>query len=147
MPRIFRPFRVARCVASLWGRAALFVCVLCAVSLLPAAAKDVNTVRTILTMHPKVGPAYVEVTVHSTRSFGARNEVIHMDIGGQQFMDSHNPSSGSEFTLIFRMTQAQFKALPSKSPVVVSYGRDSQSGLSGDWWDFGKLDKSLLDKK
>ena len=114
---------------------------------LPALAADTNTVSSIRTVKQKTGQTLVEVTLHSTRSFGARDEVVHMDMGKTMFLDSRSPKNGSEYTLIFTMTPAQFKALPDKTPIVVSYGHDADSGLTGDTWPFGPLNKSLLDKK
>lgn len=106
----------------------------------------IQSIRTALTPGATPRPI-VEITVTSPRSFGARDEVIHMSLRGQEILHSRSPKGGSLNTLIFQLTPAQWAAARTGDLVAVSYGHDADSGAAGDRWDFGPLDKKMLQGK
>jgi hypothetical protein len=86
--------------------------------------------------------AGVEIELISTRAFPVRNELAVLRVGDGEFTLSRYPEDGHTNTLIFTLTTKEFARLANGDPVTVQYGR----GLSGGGWDFGPLDKNLLDK-
>lgn len=104
----------------------------------PSAADDVNTIRGIKTTSSRV-----EVEVSSTRSFPVRALPHILHIGDKEFALSRYPDDGSLNTLIFILTADEFAQVVNGEQVVVQYGSEE---LLSDRWDFGALNKGLLDK-
>jgi hypothetical protein len=82
----------------------------------------------------------VELQLTSSRSFGVRNALVVLRIGTQKFTKSRSPEDGSLNTLIFTLTADEFARTAPGDRVTVQYGDEPG-------WDFGTLDKRLLDKK
>ncbi len=79
----------------------------------------------------------VEIIVSSDEPFPVRDELVVLDIGGQQFTISRYPQEGqSTNMLIFTLTEAEYNDLPSGSLVRVQYGNDAEVR-----WEFGPLIK------
>ena len=137
---------------SAWQRVfLLFVCLGCSLAL--AAEKDVNTIRSIKTVAAAAGANVrsqpgVEIELNSTREFPVRNQIVVLRIGDEEFLRSRSPEDGSLNTLIFILTADEFAKAANGDPVAVYYGRDdpNEPDKQKDRWDFGRLDKSLLDK-
>ena len=85
----------------------------------------------------------IEIEVRSERAFPVRNELTVLRIGSREFTLSRYPESGDTHVLIFTLTVDEFAATSAGDPVVVQYGDVPQSS---DRWNFGSLDKTLVDK-
>ncbi len=70
-----------------------------------------------------------------------RNEVVILDVGGKEFTQSRSPEDGSLNKLIF-MLGDRFGDLAEGADIVVRFGKSG----AGEKWNFGKLNKALLDK-
>ena len=103
----------------------------------PAAAQVTNTIKSITT----VGQT-VEITVNSTIPFDVRDELVVLIIGDQEFTTSRSPEDGNLNELIFVLTLDEWNQVATGDPVSVQFGQDDPS----DHWNFGTLDKSLLNK-
>ena len=102
---------------------------------LATAQPEVNVIKSMKTVGSEV-----ELQLTSSRSFGVRNALVVLRIGTQEFTKSRSPEDGSLNTLIFTLTSDEFARLAPGDRVTVQY--DNEPG-----WDFGTLDKGLLDKK
>jgi hypothetical protein len=85
------------------------------------------------------GAVLIEVT--SDRKFPPINAFPELHVGAVTVSRSTYPASGDTKTLIFPVTAAQFASMKDGDPISVRYNPDGQ-GV----WEFGKLDKKLLDK-
>jgi hypothetical protein len=99
------------------------------------AQSEVNVVKSI-----KTTKAGVEIQLTSSRAFGVRNALVVLSIGAQKFSKSRPPEDGSLNTLIFTLMSDQFARTALGDRVIVQYGDEPK-------WDFGTLDKRLLDEK
>ncbi len=107
---------------------------------LPLAAspqQPVNTIKSITT----VGQT-VEITVNSTKQFDVRDELVVLMIGDQEFTTSRSPDDGRLNELTFILTLDEWSQVATGDPVIVRFGQDN----APDHWDFGQLDKTLLNK-
>jgi len=102
---------------------------------LATAQPEVNEIKSMKTVGSEV-----ELQLTSSRSFGVRSALVVLRIGTQEFTKSQSPEDGSLNTLIFTLTSDEFARLAPGERVIVQY--DNEPG-----WDFGALDKCLLDKK
>ena len=117
-------------------RVALFLAL--AVAGVHAASQPINTIKSLRTV-----PGGVELELHSTREFPVRDEIVILRVGRIECDTcSRSPDDGSLETLIFSLTAAQFAETRSGDVITVRYGREST-----DLWNFGPLDKSLLDRQ
>jgi hypothetical protein len=130
-------------------KTALFVAALCALPVL-AGAQEVNTVKAIRTVSNTV-----EIELESTKQFEIRNDLIVLRIGDREFSRSKTPKDGSLNKLIFMVPAQEFAQLTDGEAMTVSFRSDNVSGdvaatgrrtRGGPRWDFGKLDKSLLQR-
>ena len=101
---------------------------------LATAQPEVNVIKSIKTVRSEV-----EIQLTSSRAFGVRNALVVLRIGTQEFTNSRSPEDGSLNTLIFTLTSDEFARLAPGDRVTVQYGDEPG-------WDFGTLDKRLLDK-
>ena len=115
-----------------------------------AAAQDVNTVRSMRAVGNNV-----EIELESSKPFEIRNDLIVLKIGNKEFSRSKSPKDGSLNRLIFMIPTSAFEALADGEAMVVSFRSDNVSGdvsatggsrRGGPRWDFGKLNKSLLQR-
>src|SRR5262249_12686037 len=114
------------------------VAVTCLLFFAPAAApQGNNTIKSIAT----VGQT-VEITVDSTIEFDVRDELVVLVIGDQKFTTNRSPEDGNLKELIFVLTLDEWNQVATGDPVSVQFGQDDPS----DHWNFGTLDKSLLNK-
>lgn len=97
-----------------------------------------NTIRAI-----RVVARGVEIEVHSTRPFPIRALPAILRVGDQEFIRSRYPKGGGLDTLVFLLSREEFDALASGDPVAVQYGKGRVANPRTRW-DFGSLDKSLL---
>jgi hypothetical protein len=133
----------------------LFLCLGCSLALAAEAKKEVNTIRSIKTVAVAAARANsrtqpeIEIELNSTREFPVRNQIVVLRIGDEEFTRSRSPEDGSLNTLIFILPADQFTKAANGDPVAVYYGRDDPNERDDqkDRWEFGRLDKSLLDKK
>jgi hypothetical protein len=86
--------------------------------------------------------ANIEITVKATQEFDVRNEVVTLQIGSRNFVNSRSPADGDTRTLIFTLTQTEWDSLSTGDPVAVGWGADATSNRR----NFGTLDKSQLNK-
>jgi len=117
---------------------------------LAAGAQEVNTVKSMRA----VGNS-VEIELESSKQFEIRNDLIVLKIGNKEFSRSKSPKDGSLNRLIFMIPTSAFEALADGEAMVVSFRSDNVSGdvsatggsrRGGPRWDFGKLNKSLLQR-
>ena len=117
---------------------------------LAAGAQEVNTVKSVRA----VGNS-VEIELESSKQFEVRDDLIVLRIGDQDFSLSKTPKDGSLNRLIFMLPAKAFEALPDGAAMTVSFRSDNASGdvsatggtrRGGPRWDFGKLNKSLLQR-
>jgi len=102
---------------------------------LATAQPEVNAIKSIKTLGSEV-----EIQLTSSRPFGVRNALVVLRIGTQKFTKSRPPEDGSLNTLIFTLTSDQFARTAFGDRVTVQYGDEPG-------WDFGTLDKRLLDDR
>ncbi len=103
---------------------------------LTAGAQGTHTIKSIT----RVGQT-VEITVNSRVQFDVRDELMVMIIGDQEFTTSRSPDDGSLNELTFILTLDEWNQVATGDPVIVQFGEDD-----ADPRNFGKLDKSLLNK-
>jgi hypothetical protein len=125
------------------------VFLICLVSSVIGVAQEVNVVKSV-----KSVDSTVEIELHSSKAFPIRDEVVVLRIGNKEFYRSKHPENGSLNTLIFMLSAKEFAALADGQAMTVKFGRgDDQAGemqaarqRGEPRWDFGKLDKRLLDR-
>lgn len=103
----------------------------------PSSIRSVRTVRSGRIIS-------YDITVTSTTEFPMRDELVTLDIGGQEFSNSHYLPGGDLNTLVFSLTQKQFQSLPTVAVGVIYYGKDD-AALPKAQWAVGTLDKAMLD--
>lgn len=101
-----------------------------------APADEVNTIKSIRT-----AASGVEIELNSTRIFPVRDQIVMLRIGTKEFTKSRYPRDGNLNTLIFTLPTDEFEQINTGDQVIVQYGH---SELNEDRWNFGLLDKSLL---
>ena len=130
-------------------KTALFLAAILALPVL-AGAQEVNTVKAIRAVSNTV-----EIELESSKQFPIRNDVIVLRVGNREFSRSKTPKDGSLNKLIFIVPAAEFAALTDGEAMTVSFRSDNVPGdvsatgrstRGGPRWDFGKLDKSLLQR-
>ena len=84
----------------------------------------------------------VQIELYSSSGFPVRNEIAVLEIGGREFLLSQYPPDGNTRTLIFTLTSEEFAKLREGDRIQFKYGRGEQIEKK----DFGRLDKSRLDK-
>ena len=128
---------------------ALFMVTFLALPVL-AAAQDVNTVKSMRA----VGNT-VEIELESSKQFEIRDDLIVLKIGNKEFSRSKSPKDGSLNRLIFMIPASAFEQLADGEAMTVSFRSDNVSDdvsatggtrRGGPRWDFGKLNKSLLQR-
>jgi hypothetical protein len=105
-------------------------------------AEEVNTVAEI-----RAVGSTVEITVTSSTPFPVRALFPVLAIGDARFTLSWNPPDGRLDTLIFSIPAADFALLPDGAAMSVGYGLAPGAPVepaAGHVWDFGNLDKSML---
>lgn len=112
-------------------------------------ADEVNVVKRIQTAAVKAegrssGPP-VEIQVDSTKEFPVRDAVVVLNIGGKEFTMSRSPEDGSLNTLIFTVSASDWASLKSGDSMAVYFGQDDVKNPEARW-NFGALDKTLLNK-
>ncbi len=117
---------------------------------LVAAAQDVNTVKSMRAVGNNV-----EIELESSKQFEIRDDLIVLRIGNKEFSRSKSPKDGSLNRLIFMIPASAFEQLADGEAMTVSFRSDNVSGdvsatggtrRGGPRWDFGKLNKSLLQR-
>ncbi len=114
---------------------------LLACALAPEAAE--MTRNQIKAIHTEPGAQNIQIELHSDAAFPVRGELAVLQIGDKEFTLSGYPPDGSTHTIIFTLTTEEFAQLHNGDRVLFKYGRGEQP----DKRDFGRLDKSRLDKK
>ena len=89
----------------------------------------------------KVGRS-VTIELFSPRAFPVRalDPVLFI---GERIFTRYDFKNGDLHTLLYTLTSQEFERLPATAPVSIQYGFDALPE-SGDFWDFGILDKSML---
>lgn len=108
------------------------------------AQNDENTIdaiRSVASSPYLEGRPGVEITLKSTRPFPVVNAIAVLEIGSARFYLSHYDEEGDLNTLTFTLSQAEFDQATDGELVSLKYEPDSQGS-----WNFGPLDKSLLDQ-
>ena len=82
----------------------------------------------------------VEIELKSTKEFPVRDAVIELRIGNQTFKRSRPGPDGSLNTIIFVLTHDEFVRINTGDSVTVGFFHEPPG------WNFGNLDKTLLDK-
>ncbi len=93
----------------------------------------------------------VEIELTSSRPFPVRALPPVLRIGERDFWRSRNPDDGRLETLIFLVPAEDFEALETATPLsgFFALGRDGTTAVpepGGDVWDFGPLQRDLLDR-
>lgn len=104
-----------------------------------------NLITDIRTVSSAEGLGYrtgVEIELLSSKGFPVRDELPVLRIGGQEFLLSRYTEDGDTHALIFTLTEEAFAKTKTGDEVTLQYGR----GESNARWNFGRLDKSLLNK-
>jgi hypothetical protein len=68
--------------------------------------------------------------------------MLVLRIGSQEFNLSRYPTTGETTTVVFTLTAEEFARVSQGDPVQVQYG----SGPNINGWNFGKVDKTLLNR-
>jgi hypothetical protein len=113
--------------------------VLLVLGLLPALtrAQQVNVIKNIqMTLEGSI-----EIELTSPTPFPVPSEVVMLRIGNQESTISRHPDDGNLNTLIFTVQPEQFARAAAGERVVVQFGHDESVQ-----WDFGPLDRALLDR-
>jgi hypothetical protein len=117
---------------------------------LVAGAQDVNTVKSM-----RAVGSTVEIELESSKQFEIRDDLIVLKIGNKEFSRSKSPKDGSLNRLIFMIPASAFEQLADGEAMTVSFRSDNVSDdvsatggtrRGGPRWDFGKLNKSLLQR-
>jgi hypothetical protein len=87
------------------------------------------------------GQPGIEIQLFSDDEFPVRDEIMVLQIGARQLFLSSYPN-GDLNTVVFTLTEEEFAAVSSGDPVIVQYG----IAPSEEVWQFGDLDKSILDQ-
>lgn len=94
---------------------------------LPVTAKG----RVAAVRRTSAAGSEVEIELESRDQIVVRDALPALVVGGKVFRLSRFPNRGSTFTIAFRLTAAEYTALPPGAPVVVESGRER--------WSFGTL--------
>lgn len=84
------------------------------------------------------GKSGIEIEIFSNRAFPIVSALPILQIGKSIFKLSRHPESGRN-TIIFILTEQEFKNLKNNSSSLVKYDPDSQGT-----WNIGKLNKKML---
>ena len=87
------------------------------------------------------GQPGIEIQLFSDDEFPVRGEIMVLQIGARQFFLSGYPN-GDLNTVVFTLTEEEFDMVSCGEPVIVQYG----IAPSHEVWQFGKLDKAILDQ-
>jgi len=101
---------------------------------------NVNSMKTVAASSALNGQSGVEISLNSNRSFLPTGEVLMLQIGSQQVDLSRYADNGSINQITFVLTQEQFAALQQGDHISVQYGDGGPS------WNFGTVDKTMLNK-
>lgn len=104
---------------------------------------DEMFLRSLLVVTGKSPQPYIVFTATSHRRFPIMNSSIYLHIGRYAFLGgiSSNRSSAT-----FSLTPAEFAKLKNGERMIVNYSEDAPNQVNLDGWDFGPLDKSMLDR-
>lgn len=105
----------------------------------PAAARAPRTVPglpvvdkgRVVAVRPARPDGMVEIELESREALPIRDALPVLRIAGKAFRLSRFPNQGATFTIAFRLTAAEYAALPPGAAAIVEYGRDR--------WSFGPL--------
>lgn len=101
-----------------------------------AAARPVIAKGRLTAVRPaSAGVSDVEIELESRDQIPVRDALPVLSISGKSFRLSRFPNRGSTFTIAFRLTAADYAALPQGAALVIESGREQ--------WGFGTLDKKL----
>jgi len=105
-----------------------------------AQQRQGNVIKSI-----KTAGNQVEIELQSDSPF-IQSELPVLRIGDQEFTISRAPDDGDLNIRIFRLEREDFAQANTGDPVVYQYGRGEGRGEGRGARDFGRLDKSKLDK-
>ena len=98
------------------------------------------SIRSVLTSDALGGQLGIDIELFSADEFPVRDEIMVLQVGARQFFLSRY-ANGDLNNVVFTLTQDEFAELACGDPVTVQYGSDT----SNEFWQFGNLDKSILD--
>ena len=104
------------------------------------SANDVNKIKSIRSVQSGPGPNGIEIELTSNREFLPQGEMLTLRIGSQEFNLSRYPSTGETTRIVFTLTSEEFAQVTQGDPLFVEYGNGANR------WNFGKVDKSLLNR-
>jgi len=104
-----------------------------------ALAQEQNVIRNI-----KTAGSGVEIELESSKEF-RQSDLPVLRIGEREFTISRYPDSGEPTRMIFMLDAEGWSKTSTGDAVVFQYGRGDR-GRNGGQRDFGRLDKSKLDK-
>lgn len=120
-------------------------------SVRPGAAVEVREVAYLSGVRRGVGSAapgdrlageeVYELVVRTRERFPARNELPLLRVGERVFDLSRYPDSGETDTLLFRISRADFNALPDGAEVSLSYGTQGH----GPSYSLSRLNKAAME--
>jgi hypothetical protein len=99
------------------------------------------SIRSVMASDALGGQPGIEIELFSTDEFPVRDQLMVLQIGAAQFLLSQYPN-GDLNTVTFTLTEYEFAGVASGDPVTVQYGL----GMPDEFWQFGNLDKSILDQ-
>ena len=103
---------------------------------------NVNSIRPVASSPSLDNQGGVEITLLSNREFLPGGELLVLQIGSQQFDISRLGDDGSTNQVTFTLTSDQFASLQQGDPITVQFG----DGGNGNTWNFGHVDKTMLNQ-
>jgi len=100
------------------------------------------SIRRVASSDALGGQPGIEIELFSDDEFPVRDQILVLQVGAWQFFLSRY-LNGDLHTVVFTLTGEDFAELACGDPVIVQYGPEP----SDEVWQFGNLDKSLLDRR
>jgi len=101
----------------------------------------IRSIRTVASADSLKGQPGIEIELFSDSAFPVRDELLVLRIDDQDFVLGRY-LAGETGTVIFALTHDEFDKTTTGDRVTIQYGR----GVAPEEWDFGTLDKSILDQ-
>jgi hypothetical protein len=110
------------------------------------AGNSISAIRRVTMSIGSKRQPLVQIELKTSRSIPPKESPLQMHVGKRFFVNElSGDNTGRNLTLT--LTPEMFAELKDGAEVVAFFNKPDRSGLSGsDVWNFGRLDKSLLDR-